>query len=228
MRQFLLDAGLLPVNLVRDFPTRSGRLLGILSTLPESGSGTATVAWSHALLWSLFDLIGGPEFFQFILRRIAQTRPLSSAEIDAAAKVLGPKAVRYRDVRIAYGGLLRFVFGQNNNRAFTTWHTVNIPEKRAMDLSLIVHELTHSYQYERVGSVYIGEGLWAQLTQGRKAYDYGGSNGLAEARAAGKCYRDYNREQQGQIAQDYCTLVLAGQETKAYEPFIAELKMGLI
>lgn len=228
MIQILMDASLWPLNLVRSLPARIGRILGIVSTLPVSGSVADTVTWCHVLLWSLFDLVGGPEIIQFFLRRVAQTRSLSPVEIEAAAQVLGPKAVRYGDVRTANDGLLTVVFQRNNNRAFATWHTINLPEEKATDLSLIVHELTHTYQYERVGSQYIGQGLWAQLTQGRQAYEYGGPSGLIEARAAGKCYRDYNREQQGQIAQDYCALTLAGRDAKAYEPFIKELKKGLI
>ena len=58
--------------------------------------------------------------------------------------------------------------------------------------------------------------------------DYGGADGLHEHRAAGKRYCDYNREQQGQIAQDYSALLAAGEETSAYEPFIKELREGLV
>lgn len=221
------DAFLWPLNLVRDMPCRAGRLVGAFAARPPA-VGRALVAWLHTLAWSLFDILGGPELIQFFWRLASRTRPLSVSEVEMAATILGPDAIRYDDVRIAHGGLLRIAFDINKNRAFATWHTINLPESRAADLPLLVHELTHTRQYERVGSVYIGQGLWAQWRMGRRAYDYGGSVGLKSARAAGKRYWDYNREQQGQIAQDYSALFQAGRDTSAYEPFISELRQGLL
>lgn len=196
--------------------------------MPTDVSLTDYSIWLHALLWYIFDLLGGPEFVQVILRLATETRRLTRDEIIAATNVLGPEAIRYRDVRIAQGGILQMVFRMNGNRAFATWHTINMPDDRDTNLALVVHELTHTFQYERVGSVYIGQGLWVQLRLGRKAYDYGGQAGLMDSWAAGKRYKDYNREQQGQIAQDYCALVGTERDTVAYEPFIAELRQGLI
>jgi hypothetical protein len=126
------------------------------------------------------------------------------------------------------GGMLLPIFRMNRNRAFATWHTINLPASRTSDISLLVHELTHVYQYERVGSLYIGQGLWAQFRFGRQAYEYGGAEGLLEGRAAGKCLYDYNREQQSQIAQDYISLLHEDGNTEAYSPFIRELQHGLI
>jgi hypothetical protein len=216
-----------PLNLVRDGPRRAGRFVGVLAARPPAGKNPLG-AWSHGLAWSLFDLVGGPEIVQFFWRLASETRPLTGAELQSAAAVLGPKAIRYGDIRIARDGLLRLVFSMNGNRAFATWHTINLPEDRAGDRALLIHELTHTRQYERVGSVYIGQGLWVQSRLGRRAYEYGGPGGLQADRAAGKRYCDYNREQQGQIAQDYCALAQAGQDTSAYEPFIVELREGLL
>jgi hypothetical protein len=216
-----------PLNLLRHTPRRIGRLLGVLAVGPPVGA-RAVAAWFHSLAWVLFDLTGGPEVVQFVLRLATETRPLTEEEVNTAAAVLGPKAIRYGDVRIANGGLLQVAFNKNGNRAFATWHTINLPPGRQHNLPLLVHELTHTRQYERVGSVYIGQGLWAQRQLGRRAYDYGGAHGLKERRAAGKHYCDYNREQQGQIAQDYCALVASGNDTSDYEPFIRELREGLL
>jgi hypothetical protein len=217
----------LPLNLLRETLRRAGRLVGVLAVGPPAGK-FAFGAWLHALAWTLFDLAGGPEMAQFFWRLVTDTRPLNGEETQAATAVLGPGAIRYKDVRIAQGGLLRFAFRLNKNRAFATWYTINLPDKRDDDLALLVHELTHTRQYERVGSVYIGQGLWVQSRLGRKAYDYGGPVGLQQDRAAGKRYNDYNREQQGQIAQDYCVRVQDGRDTSAYEPFIDELRQGLL
>jgi hypothetical protein len=214
--------------LIRELPRRFGRLLGTVFAPPAQISLAMFVYWIHALLWYAFDLLAGPEVCQIFLRLATDTRPLTKEEISAAAEVLGPKAIRYRDVRIAQRGILTTIFGLNKGRAFATWYTINMPEGKDHDQALLVHEMTHTYQFERTGSVYIGQGLWVQRRLGRKAYDYGGPAGLQASWAAGKHYKDYNREQQGQIAQDYCALVISDRETAAYEPFIAELQQGLV
>jgi hypothetical protein len=243
----LQDAARWPLNFWRDLPRRAGRLAGLLTTPPftpiphaargRGGSRTAPTQqasavpfWLHSLLCYLFDLIGGPEIVQFALRLVTQTEGLTAAEIAAAEAVLGPNALRYREVRLAHDGVLTWVFRFNGNRAFTAWHTVAMPRcDRTTDsyFDLVVHELTHVYQYERVGTVYIGQALDSQSRLGRRAYDYGGPAGLAQARAAGKRYADYNREQQGQIAQDYHAGLQAKADVSAYEPFIGELREGL-
>ncbi|MGD2077131.1 MAG: DUF4157 domain-containing protein [Chloroflexota bacterium] len=227
MSELLRDALLWPLNLVRDTPRRFGRLLGALSAGPP-GDRRAMAAWLHAFVCYVFDLVGGPEIVQFGWRLATDTRSLTAAEIETATTVLGPRAVRYGDVRIANGGMLQYAFKANNHRPFATWHTINLPPQRENDRPLLVHELTHTRQYERVGSIYIGQGLWAQKQLGRRAYQYGGPDGLKRHLAAGKHYCDYNREQQGQIAQDYCALVEAGEDTAAYDPFIQELRAGLV
>jgi len=92
-----------------------------------------------------------------------------------------------------------------------------------------VHELIHVCQFELVGSIYIWQALRAQRTTG---YRYGGWQQLKEDRSNGKHFRDYNREQQGQIAQDYYSEVVAKQLLaedpirQAYEPFVDELRKG--
>jgi hypothetical protein len=217
-----------PITFGRQFPARLGRFLGVIAGVLRVRSPRQLGTWAHAAAWGLFDVTGGPELAQILLRVATETRPLTAAEIEAAAAVLGAKAIRYDEVRLAQEGVLRRAFKMNGNRAFATWHTIAMPAGADDDVSLIVHELTHVYQYERRGSVYIGQGLGAQRRLGHDAYRYGGAEGLQAARAAGTAYCDYNREQQGQIAQDYCRLLRANEDTIAYEPYIAELKAGLL
>jgi len=222
------DIFMWPMNFVRDFPKRSGRLLAAVQMLAQSNGSGNPVYRIQVILWYAFDIIGGPELIQIILRAVSTTRSLSHDEIKIAEEALGPRAIRFGDVRITTGGLLVFFYQMNNNRAFATWHTVNLPASRTEDVSLLVHELTHVLQYERIGSVYITQGLWAQYKYGIHAYDYGGAEGLLKSHAAGKRLSDYNREQQGQIAQDYVALVKKNRESEAYRPFIDDLHRGLI
>jgi hypothetical protein len=217
-----------PLNLVRDLPRRTGRLIASLDAISDIRDLNSLIYWIQAMVWYIFDLMGGPELAQIGLRLVSETRSLTSEEMRLAKAVLGRRSIRFGDVRIATNGVLLYFFRMNNNRAFATWHTVNLPASKSGNVSLLVHELTHIYQYERVGSVYITQGLWAQYRLGKSAYDYGGIDGLREGHAAGKRLSDYNREQQGQIAQDFLAQVLEEGDTDAYGPFIHDLKRGVI
>jgi len=245
------DAVMWGVNLIRDLPARLMRLgrtiidglAGVARFIPEAIQALARGgirgfgywlwekakrggAWILTLVSRVFDMLGGPELFEFILHMLTRASPLSGAERSAGESVLGAHAIRWNDVRISEGGILGIIFSLNGGRAFTTFHTINLPSSGAhgrSNLAIVVHELTHVYQYERVGSQYLGQAIHAQATIG---YGYGGAAGLRADRLAGKHYRDYNREQQAQIAQDYYVLLHRGGATMEYNPFIAELRAG--
>ena len=174
----------------------------------------------HRVLIALFDLMGGPEAAQLVMHVGMETSPLSPPEIAAIASVLGPSAIAYQEVQVAQGGILSLIFRLNGGRAFATWHTIHLPEGKRADLSLLVHEATHIFQYEQLGSAYISEALYAQRRLGRKCYDYGGTAGLEGERA----YCGFNREAQAQIAQDFYRRQKAGKEVNAYLPYVAALR----
>ncbi|HET9702299.1 MAG TPA: DUF4157 domain-containing protein [Burkholderiales bacterium] len=245
------DVATWALDLIRELPARLARLgqtlvdgfWGVLTFIPDairalaSGglSGLGDFLWERAknagawlltLLSRVFDVLGGPEALEFIWHLITRATPLTSAERAAAQSVLGPGAIRWDQVRVAESGILSAVFALNEGRAFATFHTINLPSEGAhgrSNLAIVVHELTHVYQYERAGSLYLGQAIHAQATIG---YGYGGADGLRQARAAGRHYRDFNREQQAQIAQDYYELLQSGGDRTEYEPFIAELRAG--
>lgn len=185
-----------------------------------------------AWIFRVFDALHGPRLFEIIWHILTRVNVLSETEINAASSVLGTSAIRYGAVRIAESGLLGLIFRLNRRRAFTTFHTINLPRSGGHSrshLDIVVHELTHVYQFELVGSIYIWQALRAQRVTG---YWYGGWQQLEEDWSNGKHFRDYNREQQGQIAQDYHSEVVAkgllaeDPIRQAYEPFIDELKNG--
>lgn len=236
-------------DLIRDLPARLYRLgqtiveglAGIVMFVPRAigalvsggikGFGDwlwdqakSAGSWLLTLVSRVLDVLGGPELAELILHLLSRSRPLTSAERSAAQEVLGKDAIRWNEVRVDEGGILTIIFHFNKGRAFTTFHTINLPPGQGLDT--VVHELTHVYQYERAGSVYIGQAIHAQNTVG---YGYGGAAGLRSARTAGSHYRDFNREQQAQISQDYYNLLHSGASSadlSAYTPFIAELRAG--
>lgn len=230
------DFSLWPRNLLRDLPRRLQRLAqarsgmhSAIALLPAHGARRGRAVRFHSWLAFLFDALGGPEIAQYLMHLFMVTTPLSAHEREAIVSVLGPSAMRYEDVRIAEGGILPFIFRRNGGRAFCTWHTIHLQREgrhTRQDLSLLVHEATHVMQYERLGTPYIGEALYAQRKLGRGAYDYGGEEGLRQAQEAGVPLRAYNREAQAQIVQDYYARREQGLDVTAYEPFVRQARAG--
>ena len=188
-------------------------------------------AWVGRLLAKLLDVVGIGELMDLIWQVIKfNTRTLSSTEISEAKKVFG-NSISYWQVRIDEYSLIAWLgslFSGGGGMGVTTFHTINFNQKIKTapgnsDMAWLIHELTHVSQYEHVGSQYLGEALHAQATKG---YGYGGEAGLLADRAAGKHFRDYNREQQGDIARDFYLALTSGRSTAAYDPFIAELRAG--
>ncbi len=178
----------------------------------------------------LLDKIHAPLVFEKIWHLLTSVSILNPSELSAASSVLGAGAISYDKVRVAEGRLLSIVFKFNGNRAFTLFRTVNFPRERGYsraELDIIVHELVHILQFEKIGSLYIPQAIRAQMNEG---YGYGGWEQLAQDWQNGKRFRDFNREQQGQIAQDYYNLVISATlpdddpVSLAYQPFIDELR----
>ncbi len=247
----LRDFFMWPINLIRDFPIRSGRLLAtlwrglraILFFIPELLESQRKkdmrhwsrykagrfFDWWHQLLTQIFDLFGGPELGEFFMHLVTNTTPLTPKEINMIAGVLGENALRFGDVRVVEGGLFDLVFKLNGNLAFATWHSINLPrtgKHTRANLPIVVHELTHVYQYEKVGTRYLGEAIYMLIKTKRDCYNYGGITGLTDACSVGICYRDFNREQQAKITQDYFYYCQRDADVTAFEPFIAQVRAG--
>jgi hypothetical protein len=226
-----------PLNLTRDFPRRARRLNAQLrqdayrfSLFPPEDAEVAGIrARLHGIVAAVFDLLGGPDLAQFLMHVVMRTTALTPDEVSAIASVLGPEAIRYGDVRVAEGGILSFIFRLNGQRAFATWHTIHMPGGGAPgrdDLSLVVHEAIHVMQYERIGSAYLGQAIYAHIRSGRDSYRYGGPAGLEQALKRGLRLKAFNREAQAQIAQDYYRLRTWQGDAAAYEPYLAEIRHG--
>jgi hypothetical protein len=91
-------------------------------------------------------------------------------------------------------------------------------------LPWLAHEVTHAWQFQQQGWMYLVRAILAQLRERERAYDYGGEDGLAKARKLGRRFADFNPEQQGNIVQTYYARQRAGRESSAFEPFIADLQ----
>jgi hypothetical protein len=97
------------------------------------------------------------------------------------------------------------------------------------DMAWLMHELTHQWQFRRMGWTYLGLALSVQLRLGRLAYNYQGiypstEAALLAAHAEGRRLADFNLEQQGDLARDYYYRLKGGLSCAAWEPFVQELR----
>lgn len=88
----------------------------------------------------------------------------------------------------------------------------------------LIHELTHVWQYQRLGWRYLPQALKAQFRHGAEAYNFGGEEGLLERLAQGARFADFNLEQQGDIARSYYERLVQGKTTAAWDRFIADVQ----
>lgn len=82
--------------------------------------------------------------------------------------------------------------------AYVSLHTINY--RTEISRSVLVHEMAHSWQYQRYGSVYVFRALLNQREE--NCYDYGGLQGLYDSMVSGKSLDEFGFEQQAQILQD--------------------------
>lgn len=93
------------------------------------------------------------------------------------------------------------------------------------EMAWLVHELTHVWQYQHSGPIYLLQALWAQIKLGPEAYSYGWEQGLRQALLEGKSLDSFNREQQGEIARHFYFRSRSEQDISAWEPFAAQFKI---
>ncbi len=120
------------------------------------------------------------------------TRPLTGSEIAVAREVFG-NSIDYNLVRIDE----KAITAKWSNAAYVTFHTIN--HWGALSPSLLIHELTHVWQYEKMGAMYMPRAIHAQGTP--EGYDYGGIPQLEANQNIGM--NAFNLEQQGDLLRDY-------------------------
>lgn len=100
----------------------------------------------------------------------------------------------------------------------------DLPNPEDSAVSWLIHELTHVWQFQRLGWRVLWRALMAQLREGEAVYDYGGPEGLFGRSAAGWTLHDFNLEQQGAIAASYYLRQRMRQDVRAWLPYIANIQ----
>lgn len=176
------------------------------------------------------------------------TRNLYAWEVQEARRVFGG-SLAYEKVRVhecaawphTIDRLGRFLKGMpppNNPNAITLGYHAYFPVRLLETLAppehaqrhllnWLIHELTHAWQYQRMGWGYILKALRAQFAAGAQAYDFGGEEGLRQALAASHSFLDFNPEQQGDICRSYYDRLSRGLDVSAWQPFIDQVQSPL-
>lgn len=179
-------------------------------------------------------------------------RSLSPTEL-VEAQLVFDASLDYRRVRITEGsrfalavGYLGSLFDRGGQRptanAMTVGYSVRFsrelrtsmsqPEQtRIGDMAWLIHELTHAWQYEHSGWIYLPQAMSERVLQGSKAYQYSSKSGLVDRGRDlqkqwqdGKRFRKFRREQQGNVVRDYYVALKTNEDTSGWEPFITELR----
>jgi hypothetical protein len=189
---------------------------------PTTQEGRRLIAHelAHVLQQSASDGGTGAPARALIQRAIpdrTNRRHLTAAEVQEAKLVFGT-ALKTDDIVISEGGLMTV-----GDYARTVPDRIYFPSG-SFNLPLLIHELTHVWQYQR------GEG-WGDLPgmiweAAVGNYDYGREDGLREAWKRGTAFSEFTTEQQGDILEDYYVRLKAGSDVSAYEPFINDVRAG--
>ena len=186
--------------------------------------------WALQLLLYTVETVGLFEAVQVLWGLIFRMRNLTDPEIAASRVVHPPGMIPYSLIRVDVDSLVSRISGG----AVTTFHVLHFP-KGGEPLDVVVHELTHVAQYENVGAIYIPQALHVQSKYGRtggrgtgSAYDYEREGSLISQRAAGKKFKDLNRESQAELVQDYYLCQTATPPTPCSDmvPFIDDMQHG--
>ena len=155
--------------------------------------------WLLELLLLVLEIAGFPEYYELLAAIFKfRTRKLSAQEIRLAKSIFGD-ALQYEYIRVdesAHIGPRQSRFCYVSFYTLNSWGTFAPP--------LLIHELTHVWQYQNLGIRYIPRALAAQHTT--PGYNYGGEAALELALASGKGLAFFNLEQQADLVEDYYRL----------------------
>ncbi|GJM31335.1 MAG: hypothetical protein DHS20C18_03360 [Saprospiraceae bacterium] len=155
--------------------------------------------WFLEAFLRLLEIFGLAELYETLATWLkVNTRPLNAKEKTLLLNIFGPH-FPYQRIGIderAYIGPMQM------NVCYVSFLTINSWKK--MSDCLLVHEMVHTWQYQRLGIVYIPRALAVQCIVG--GYNYGGIEKLQEIFGRNGKLDEFNLEQQADIVADYCRI----------------------
>jgi hypothetical protein len=92
------------------------------------------------------------------------------------------------------------------------------------DMGWLIHELTHAWQYQHDGIRYLFEAIFKAPTYQYAPVGESQDEALKGFSKAGKVFRDFNREQQGDIVRDYYFFLKQQRDVSAWEAYLKEVR----
>lgn len=188
------------------------------------------INWFTEFVLYFLDCFGFSEFYETIMDGFKfNSRPLHDWEIKLAQSVFG-NHINYKRVRIDE---YAFIGPRQQRFCYVSFYIIN--SWGIMRNSLLLHELTHVWQFQHFGAVYISRALTAQHS--KAGYNYGGVSNLIAYLKEGKSFFSFNLEQQGDLVADYYRIREGlhpywGKGTKndlaTYETFIQQMQAPTI
>lgn len=185
-----------------------------------------TIYWWVEFSLLLLDCLGVSELYEGLFSLLKfNTRPLHNWEKQLARQLFGDH-LNYDRIRVdefAFIGPKQGAFCYVSFNIINSWGPISN--------SIFLHELTHVWQYQKLGIVYIPRALFAQASM--EGYDYGGLESLQEAKSRGDGLLSFNLEQQADIVADYYRIKTGYRpnwgngtisDLPLYEYFIADLR----
>ena len=168
-------------------------------SLAEADTWKGFLKWLGTVALQGLEIAGLGEAYETIMDLIKfNTRVLSASELKAGKSVFG-NSINFDFVRVDIGAVIGPAITE---RAYTSFHTINTWGTETKDT--MVHELTHVWQYENAGAIYMPQAIHAQKWGG--GYEYGDVTELQTRKTAGRGLLSFNREQQAQIVEDFFRL----------------------
>jgi hypothetical protein len=154
-----------------------------------------------------------------------RSRSLTEFEIRQA-KIVFKSALKYAKVTIEDGSM-KARFMSLGGYARTLGNTIYFPAGQSRDMPFMIHELTHVWQYQKMGVSSTFKCLWAQATAGYKYIPKGTKDPdqyMLRQRGRGKTLYSYNLEQQGDILEHFYDRRRRGQPVIGYQLFARDVK----
>ena len=92
------------------------------------------------------------------------------------------------------------------------------------DMGWLMHELTHQWQYQHDGIIYLYQAVFQSPTYQYAPDGQSQDDALKGFSKAGKVFRDFNREQQGDIVRDYYFFLQQSRDVSAWDTYLKELR----
>jgi len=151
--------------------------------------------WIPGLILTCLDLFGIPEIYQFLISLKPSVRKLNESEIKLGRSVF--------EDSLSWSGIYvdeHAILGPKQYRfAYVSFFTIN--SYGPIPSHVFIHELMHIWQYQKYGSLYIVNALFAQHSQAK--YNYGGLDELVKRKRKQQKLNSFNFEQQADIVEDY-------------------------